>query len=243
MFYLLQKYPNITRAVINDINPHLIHTYQAIKHYPEELILKLTQIQSMYSKLNGVDAQKGYFLKIRERFNNGRRSLIEDAAYMIFLNRTCFNGLYRENSKGGFNVSFGKYVNPTILDENLIRTDCEILQKVDILQGDFSQIESYISDYTFIYFDPLTDRLVLQPPLLLTIRVTLMTENNVVSRNSFQRWQVQVVTCYLVTRMELLLILRIHIWTNSIRSLYYTEYLPRGQYPAPVINVAQFLSF
>ena len=154
MFYLLQKYPNITRAVINDINPHLIHTYQAIKHYPEELILKLTQIQSMYSKLNGVDAQKDYFLKIRERFNNGRRSPIEDAAYMIFLNRTCFNGLYRENSKGGFNVSFGKYVNPTILDENLIRTDCEILQKVDILQGDFSQIESYISDYTFIYFDP-----------------------------------------------------------------------------------------
>lgn len=73
---------------------------------------------------------------------------------MIFLNRTCFNGLYRENSKGGFNVSFGKYLNPNILDKSLIRTDSEILQKVEILNGDFSQIESHLSDYTFIYFDP-----------------------------------------------------------------------------------------
>ena len=154
MFYLLQKYPNIKRAVINDINPHLIHTYQAIKYYPEELILRLSQIQSIYSKLKGVEAQKDYFLTIRDRFNSGSLSLIEDATYMIFLNRTCFNGLYRENSKGGFNVSFGRYVNPTILDESLIRTDNEILQKVDILHGDFSQIESCISDYTFIYFDP-----------------------------------------------------------------------------------------
>lgn len=154
MFYLLQKYPNITKAVINDINPHLIHTYQAIKHYPEELILKLSKIQSKYSKLKEVEVQKDYFIKIRDRFNNGSLSLIEDAAYMIFLNRTCFNGLYRENSKGGFNVSFGRYVNPTILDECLIRTDNAILQKVDILHGDFSQIESCISDYTFIYFDP-----------------------------------------------------------------------------------------
>lgn len=154
MFYLLQKYPNITKAVINDINPHLIHTYQAIKYHPDELIVKLSQIQSSYSALDGVDAQKNYFLKIRERFNNVVLSLIEDAAYMIFLNRTCFNGLYRENSKGGFNVSFGKYINPTILDESLIRADSAILQKVEILYGDFSQIESYISDYTFIYFDP-----------------------------------------------------------------------------------------
>ena len=154
MFHLLQKYPNITHAIINDINPHLIHTYQAIKHYPEELIIKLSQIQSVYNSLIGEESQKKFFLDIRAQFNSEVLSPIDDASFMIFLNRTCFNGLYRENSKGEFNVSFGKYVNPTILDEILIRKDSEILQKVEILNGDFSQIESYLSDYTFIYFDP-----------------------------------------------------------------------------------------
>lgn len=154
MFHLLQKYPNITKAVVNDINPHLIHTYQAIKNYPDDLIIKLSEIQSKFYALKGIEAQKNYFLQIRERFNKVLLSIIEDAAYMIFLNHTCFNGLYRENSKGGFNVSFGKYTKPTILDERLIRADSEILQKVEILYGDFSKIESYVSDYTFIYFDP-----------------------------------------------------------------------------------------
>lgn len=155
MFYLLQKYRNISKAIINDINPHLIHTYQSIKSHPEELILKLSQIQTSYNILQDTEKQRNYFLMIREKFNKGGLSLIEDAAYMIFLNRTCFNGLYRENSKGAFNVAFGKYTNPTILDEDLIRIDSSILQKVEILHGDFSQIEDYVSDdYTFIYFDP-----------------------------------------------------------------------------------------
>lgn len=154
MFHLLQIYPNIIRAVINDINPHLINTYRAIKTNPDELISRLSEIQTSYKALEGVGAQKDYFLRIREQFNSGSLSLVEDAACMIFLNRTCFNGLYRENSRGRFNVAFGKYVNPTILDEALIRRDSEILQKVEILHGDFSQTESYVSDYTFIYFDP-----------------------------------------------------------------------------------------
>lgn len=155
LFYLLQKYPNISKAIINDINPHLIHAYEAIKNQPEELIIKLSELQSSYRALKEGDPQKNFFLKIRERFNAlSPQSCIEDAAYMIFLNRTCFNGLYRENSKGNFNVSFGRYINPTILDETLIRKDSEILQRVEILHGDFFQIESHISDYTFIYFDP-----------------------------------------------------------------------------------------
>lgn len=154
LFYLLQKYPNISKAIINDINLHLIHAYQAIKNHSDELILCLSQIQSLYRALSEVEAQKNFFLEIRERFNATPKSCVEDAAYMIFLNRTCFNGLYRENLKGDFNVSFGKYLNPTILDEDLIRKDSEILQRVEILNGDFSQIESHVSDYTFIYFDP-----------------------------------------------------------------------------------------
>ena len=73
---------------------------------------------------------------------------------MIFLNRTCFNGLYRENSKGGFNVPFGRYSNPTICDESLILSDSELLQKVEILNGDFAQTGEYVNGYTFFYFDP-----------------------------------------------------------------------------------------
>ena len=155
MFYLIQKYPNISKAIINDINLHLIHTSQAIKSHPEELIVWLSQIQTAYHALDGIEKQKQFFLRIREEFNSPGLSLIEDAAYMIFLNRTCFNGLYRENSKGNFNVAFGKYANPTIVDENLIRTDSLILQKVELLHGDFSQVEDFVSgDDTFMYFDP-----------------------------------------------------------------------------------------
>ena len=73
---------------------------------------------------------------------------------MVFINRTCFNGLYRENSKGGFNVPFGRYANPTICDAELILADSELLQRVEILQGDFSDTADYVNGYTFVYFDP-----------------------------------------------------------------------------------------
>lgn len=72
----------------------------------------------------------------------------------IFLNRTCFNGLHRVNSKGHFNVPFGKYANPTICDENLIMEDSSLLQNVEILCGDYTQIERFIDKNSFIYFDP-----------------------------------------------------------------------------------------
>lgn len=71
------------------------------------------------------------------------------------MNRTCFNGLYRENSKGKFNVPFGRYANPTICDAETIRSDSELLQQVEILHGDYTQVENYIDgSNTFIYFDP-----------------------------------------------------------------------------------------
>ena len=73
---------------------------------------------------------------------------------MIFLNRTCFNGLYRENSKGAFNVPYGKYANPTICDYDLILSDSNLLKRVTILHGDFSNTANYRHKYTFFYFDP-----------------------------------------------------------------------------------------
>lgn len=154
LFFMLQKYPGIKRAVINDINPHLINTYKVIRDTPFLLIDFLTELQSDFIVLEDYDKQKEFYLGIRAKFNNEVLSDIEEAAYMIFMNRTCFNGLYRENSKGGFNVPFGRYKNPTICDESLIIADSEILKPVEILQGDYSNIEDFVNNYTFIYFDP-----------------------------------------------------------------------------------------
>ena len=154
LFYMLQKYTNIKRAIINDINPHLIKTYSVIRDDPHSLINALDDLQNQFKALEDYDKQKELYLDIRTRFNQQATSKIEEAAYMIFLNRTCFNGLYRENSKGGFNVPFGRYSNPTICDEDLILADSELLQRVEILNGDFSRTVKYIQGYTFFYFDP-----------------------------------------------------------------------------------------
>lgn len=154
LFFLLQKYPNIKRAIINDINPRLINAYTVIRDNPGYLIEILTELQISYMALTDNESQKDFYLNIRELFNTGQKTDIEDAAYMIFLNRTCFNGLYRENSKGQFNVPYGRYVNPTICDESLIFADSELLQKVEIINSDFSIAENYINGYTFFYFDP-----------------------------------------------------------------------------------------
>lgn len=154
LFFILQKYPNIKHAIINDINPHLIKTYTIIRDEPLLLIETLNELQNTFKGFVEYDRQKDFYLEIRNRFNQSMMIDVEEAAYMIFLNRTCFNGLYRENSKGGFNVPFGRYSNPTICDEELIIADSELLQKVEILHGDFSQTAEYIHGYTFFYFDP-----------------------------------------------------------------------------------------
>ena len=108
LFWILQEYPNITRAIINDINEELICTYRVIKSDVEKLILELERIQTEYLALDDI-ARKDYFLSQRERYNEKNNSDVETAALFIFLNRTCFNGLYRVNSKGKFNVSHGRY--------------------------------------------------------------------------------------------------------------------------------------
>lgn len=154
LFFMLQKYSNIKRAVVNDINPHLIKTYTVIRDEPFSLIDTLNELQSTFKALVEYDKQRDFYLDIRNRFNQSTLTDVEEAAYMIFLNRTCFNGLYRENSKGGFNVPFGRYANPTICNEELILADSELLQKVDILNGDFSHTAEYVQGYTFFYFDP-----------------------------------------------------------------------------------------
>ena len=153
LFWILQEYPNITRAIINDINAELICTYCVIKYDVENLIVELTRIQSEYLALDEV-ARKNYYLLQREHFNGRNNSDVETAALFIFLNRTCFNGLYRVNSKGKFNVPHGKYSNPRICDEETLRADSAVLQRVEILCGDFAQTGKYAGDNVLYYFDP-----------------------------------------------------------------------------------------
>ena len=153
VFKLLQEYPNIERAIINDINEELICTYRVIKENVEDLIESLDVIQSEYIPLSS-DDRKSYFIAKRSLFNAKKITPLETAALFIFLNRTCFNGLYRVNSKGEFNVPHGKYVNPRICDADNLRACSKVLQKVEILCGDFAETGRYAGPDTLYYFDP-----------------------------------------------------------------------------------------
>ena len=153
LFWILQAYPNIEHAVINDINPELICTYRVIKENVDALIETLAAIQAEYIPMNA-DGRKDYFVQQRTLFNSKRTNSVETAALFIFLNRTCFNGLYRVNSKGEFNVPHGKYSNPRICDADNLRACSAILQRVEILCGDFAETGRYAGPNTLFYFDP-----------------------------------------------------------------------------------------
>jgi DNA adenine methylase len=153
LFWILQHYPNITKAVINDINPDLTTAYKTIKENPSELVKSLQLIQDEYLPLSE-EKRKEYFLNKRERFNTKSLDSVENSAIFIFLNRTCFNGLYRVNSKGLFNVPFGRYSNPKICDKQTIFADSELLQKVEILTGDFEATLQYTGNNSLFYLDP-----------------------------------------------------------------------------------------
>lgn len=153
LFWILQEYPNISRAIINDINAELVCTYRVIKNDVDNLIIELSRLQAEYLSLDEINRKK-YFLAQRERFNEKYCSELDKAALFIFLNRTCFNGLYRVNSKGKFNVPHGKYSNPKICDAKTLRADSAILQRVEILCGDFAQTGIYAGDNVLYYFDP-----------------------------------------------------------------------------------------
>lgn len=154
LFYMLQKYPNIKSAVINDINPDLTLCYQVVRDNPTELVKSLDAIQTEYRALRTEEERKIFFLNKRDRFNTKSLDSIENCTLFFFLNRTCFNGLYRVNKAGKFNVPFGKYSTPTICDADTIYADSELLQKVEILTGDFEQTFVKINGNTFFYFDP-----------------------------------------------------------------------------------------
>ena len=154
LFHMLAKYPNIERAVVNDLNADLVTCYRVIRNSPEELISTLRGLQDEYWALTDMEQRKRMFLEKRERYNSHSTKGVETAALFIFLNRTCFNGLYRVNSKGQFNVPFGKARHPSICDEETLRADSAALQKVEVLCGDYSLVTNAVKGAAFFYFDP-----------------------------------------------------------------------------------------
>lgn len=173
LFDILSKY-DLEEVYISDINAELVNTYRIIRDDIDELVTMLMQDEFVLMNTN---ERKIYYISKRERFNdlkiNGNEAIIniEKAVLMIFLNKTCFNGLFRVNKKGLFNVPIGSYKNPMICDESNLRAVSKKLQKVNIVCGDYRLSKEFINENTFVYFDPP------YRPLTDTASFTAYTEN------------------------------------------------------------------
>ena len=155
-FHIAQKYPDIDNYILIDVNKDLVNCYKAIQHRAEEVIGELKLFEKLYFSHRTEEKKKELFLEIRKSFNHEKDKSYssQTAAKLIFLNKTCFNGLYRVNQKGEFNVPFGKYEKPAICPkDNLIRVS-DLLQNATLLCGDFSLCREYVDRHSFIYFDP-----------------------------------------------------------------------------------------
>jgi DNA adenine methylase len=132
------------RGTINDINKRLVNFYKVVRDNPEEMIQQALKYRY----------EKETYYKLRERYNEPQLTIIEEAALTLYLNKTAFNGLYRVNSKGEFNVPFGRYSNPTIVDKERILTASRLLKNIEILQTDFSYVLEKAQSSDIVYFDP-----------------------------------------------------------------------------------------
>ena len=145
------------RAVLNDLNRELIAAFRAVRDDVERLIERLDGLQRAYLTLDG-DAREARFYEVREEY----RALvaaegapdIEVAAHLIFLNKTCFNGLYRVNRRGQFNVPHGRYARPTICDADGLHAASAALASAELLSVDFEEACADAGPGDFVYFDP-----------------------------------------------------------------------------------------
>lgn len=141
---------------INDINNELINTYIHIRDNVEDIIISLSDTQEIFWNMDN-NQRKEYFYIQRDKLNNGIKNNMNDvsmAVLFIFLNKTCFNGLYRVNSKGLYNVPIGSYKKPLICDADNLRLISSLLKNVIIKCGDYSECADFIDNKTFVYIDP-----------------------------------------------------------------------------------------
>lgn len=145
-FYLAQQHPSL-QAILTDINPELINAYCCVRDRVEELILLLEEHQLEHSK-----HEQNYYYWVR---SHSYKTDIEKAARLIYLNKTCYNGLYRENSKGEFNVPIGRYKTPKICQPDLLRSVSLVLKPAQIKVRKFDRVLDFAnSSEDFVYFDP-----------------------------------------------------------------------------------------
>ncbi|MCK5822379.1 MAG: DNA adenine methylase [Bacteroidales bacterium] len=155
LFWILEEYPNLKNAIINDINQDLTNSYLTIKHNVQDLIQILKRWEVDYHSISkNQEKKKEYYYEKRNLFNTRKSNQTTQSALFIFLNRTCFNGLYRVNRKNEFNVPIGSYETPQICNEENLLAVSKVLQKVEILNGDFSETLKYATENIIFYFDP-----------------------------------------------------------------------------------------
>lgn len=157
LFDILSKY-DLEEIYINDISFELMNTYNMIKHHVDDVTERLSLLQEEFTPLS-TEKRKIYYGKKRDYFNDlkistDEQSNIEKSVLMIFLNKTCFNGLYRVNRKGFFNVPMGSYKHPLICDENNLKAVSEKLKNVTITWGNYLVCDRFVDSHTFIYLDP-----------------------------------------------------------------------------------------
>lgn len=162
MFFNLYKSYDFQNVYLFDTNKELVILYNVIKNDVKQLIKELKKISNEYFALSEQDRDTYYYQR-RDEYNNFNKKLninvynlefIRRAALTIFINRTCFNGLYRVNSKNKFNVPVGKYKNPRILDEENLLNVSTALQIAEIKCCDFAETLKYANADTFVYYDP-----------------------------------------------------------------------------------------
>ena len=174
LFDILSKY-KLDEVYISDKNLELINTYKSIRDNVDILIKSLKEMEEQYIPLDN-ENRKDYYYKKREEYNslkiNIEENNIEKAVLFIFLNKTCFNGLYRVNKKGKFNVPMGAYKKPKICDEENLKNVSLTLRNVKIVYADYRESEKFIDDKTFVYIDPP------YRPLNITSSFTSYTEND-----------------------------------------------------------------
>ena len=161
-FYLMNNYV-VEKAYINDINKELMLAYDVIKKDPKSLITELCNLNEEYISKKSNENRKKYYYDIRSLFNSSLNNFnfkkysnkhVLRASQFIFLNKTCFNGLFRVNKKGEFNVPCACPKNPLICNENNILNISKLLKNTCIMSGDFLDCEDFIVENSFVYLDP-----------------------------------------------------------------------------------------
>lgn len=158
-FYLAEHY-NFEKAFLYDINADLVNSYRVVRDKPEEYMRALEVIKSKYKSLSESE-RKDWFYDLRSKYNRAVADKsdhsepdIQLAVWLTALNKTCFNGLFRQNKKGAFNVPFGKYKSPAFYDEKNILKASDLLKKAEIQPANYFDFEALAKPGDFVYFDP-----------------------------------------------------------------------------------------